>query len=419
MDRQIAPTYHQADHLELIFPEKITFNNGVELYWIKDVKDESVRLDIEWTAGSKYQNDKLVASFTSKLLLAGTSQKTSQQISEEIDFFGGYVSKSLDKDHSAVTLYGLTENITEIWKLFIDAFDGAVFPESELEKERAVALNQYKVDMQKVKTICRREFNRALFGAETPYGMVADEEDYAKVNRSQLEDFYNIFYRNTRPTFFLVGNVDDTLINALRDWSNGFASSESDSVNSFSSQKTGVYHTDKEALQSAIRIGRQLFRKDHPDYFNFQVLNTILGGYFGSRLMANIREDKGYSYGIGSGIAVMEDAGYFFIATEVGSQHRQATIDEVFFEIDRLKNEPIGQDELKKVQNYLLGDFLRQSDGPIAMMDSFKNIYYNKLPSTYYNDFISAIKDCTPEELSRLAKEYLKKEDLLIVSAGG
>lgn len=419
MNRTIAPKIYKPEKLDLKLPQKVKLANDVDLYWIKDVKDNSAKLDIEWCAGSKYQQKKLVASFTNNLLLSGYEGKSAAAIAEELDFYGGFAQREMDRDHAGMTLFGLEENMRQIFAVFRDAFDNCTFPDTQFEKERSVVLSRFKIDSKKVKNLCRRQFNKAIFGEDSPYGHIAEESDFEKIQQADVLDFYNEFYRNTKPTLFLVGNVSQQFINDLNEW----VQTLSGLCVAFESPKP--VQTKKRidvpvtgAIQSAIRIGRQLINKNHPDYFKFQLLNTTFGGYFGSRLMTNIREEKGYTYGIGSGLSVMENASYFFISTEVGVDVREATIDEIFKEIEALKTTLIPADELEKVKNYMLGDFLRHADGPIAMMENFKNILFNHLGETYYTDFIQAVNTATSEELRVLAQRYFQKEDLTIVTAG-
>jgi len=419
MNRKTAPEFKQAENLDLILPVEVKLENGISLFWLRDVKDESVRLDIEWFAGSKYQDKKLVAGFTNKLLLSGTATKNAREISEEIDFYGGFVQDECDKDHAAITLYTLRENFKAVFRVFSDAMLHCEFPEKEFEEERTIALSKYRIDSDKVKYVCQRAFNRCMFGEGHPYGKVADEADFIALTREDLQRYYKAFYLGTKPVLFLTGNVDEAVIEDLREWSKSISGNEvvykKETVKPVLG-RTEVLRAD--AIQSAIRIGRTAMDKKHPDYFGVQVLDTILGGYFGSRLMANIREDKGYTYGIGSAVAVMEDAAYFLISTEVAKEFKENTITEIYAEFDRLKNELIPADELERVKNYMLGEFLRQSDGPGAMMESFKNIWFNKLPLSYYTDFIHAINHLTAEELQQLAKRYFVKSEMVEVVAG-
>ncbi len=419
MNPKEAPEIIQPSKLDLIFPKKIELENGLKLYWLDEVKDESVKLDIEWNAGSKYQSDKLVSSFTNKLLLAGTDKLSSKEISEQIDFYGGFIGHENDKDHAGFTIYGLNENISDIFKIVSNAIDNCAFPEDQLKKDLAISRDKYRIESEKVKSLCRREFNQNIFGKESVYGQFALLEDFDKLKRESIVEFYSKFYKKQKPVLFLVGNVSDEFIDELKNWSKQFTVNDEKNVEIELNQTKGRVDVKKEgAIQSAIRIGRLFVNKSHEDYFDFQVLNTILGGYFGSRLMANIREDKGYTYGIGSGVAVLESASYFFITTEVAAEVKDATISEIYNELDRLKEELVSEEELTKVKNYLLGEFLRNSDGPIAMMENFKNIYFNNLSESYYSDFINAIHDLTAKRLKELANTYLQKEDLLEVVAG-
>ena len=419
MNRSIAPIFKQPEKLDIILPETISLPNGAKIFWLKDVKDETVKLDMEWCAGNKYQNKLLTANYTNKLLLSGTPDKSAGDIAERIDYYGGYIQHELDRDHAGITIYGLTENISDIFKVFQDAFTNATFPQAAFEKEKAIGLNNYQIASKKVKTIAKRAFNKSLFGADTEYGQVAEEEDFHQLTRSDIVTFYDEIYAGIAPEIFLVGNVSDRFLDQLKDWVGSLNVNKSTFQPSVKVQeKTTLHIPVDDAIQSAIRFGRLMFSKNHPDYFKFQVLNTLFGGYFGSRLMMNIREDKGYTYGIGSGMSVMQDAAYFYITTEVGAEVRELAIQEVFNEMNRLKTEQVSEEELYKVKNYMLGDFLRHADGPIAMMENYKNIHFNELKTSYYNDFIAAVHATTAADLQNLANKYWQEEDLLIVSAG-
>ncbi|MBK7129822.1 MAG: insulinase family protein [Crocinitomicaceae bacterium] len=419
MNRNTAPEIVKAKQLDLVLPQEIKLENDVTLFWMKEVKDESVKLEIEWYAGTKYQTKKLVAGFTNKLLLSGNATKSARTISEEIDFYGGFVQDEADKDHAAISIYGLRENISAIFRVFSDAFLSCEFPQKEFDEELNIALSRFKIDSEKVKFLCQRKFNACLFGTDNPYGQAAELSDFNALTREDLLAFYTSFYLNAKPVLFLVGDVDEKFIDEIRAWTSHLGKTKPVYEKKPAHSVTGrTYVEKKDAIQSAIRIGRIAVNKKHEDYFGLQVLDTILGGYFGSRLMANIREDKGYTYGIGSAVAVLEDQAYFFVSTEVAKEVTEATIHEIYVELDRLKNEPIPADELERVKNYMLGEFLRQSDGAAAMMDSFKNIWFNELNVSYYNDFIQAIHKITSDDLMNLAKKYFDRAHMVEVVAG-
>ncbi|MEO9530992.1 MAG: pitrilysin family protein [Crocinitomicaceae bacterium] len=417
MNRVEAPEFKQAQRLEVVFPERVEGANGMEIFLMKDVKDASVKIDVEWNAGTKFQKKKLVAGFTNKLLLSGTSSKSAEQITEEIDFYGGYVQKELDKDHAALTIYCLNENTSDVFKLVKEAINGAIFPENELNKELSISKSKFKINNEKVSTLCRRDFNKNLYG-DAPYGAVAELDDFEQLKLDDLKHFYQTHYK-TVPVVFVTGNISDEFLAELKTWGNDFSAPPVSIPKQIFNQYKGRIDIEKaDAIQSAIRVGRLMFDKKHPDYFNFQLLNTVLGGYFGSRLMANIREDKGYTYGIGSGMAVLQDVGYFYIGTEVGKEVKENTLIEIYKELDALAAIEISEGELQKVKNYMLGEFLRQADGPNSQMENFKNIYFNNLDNAYYQLFIDAIHQATPADLMKVAQKYFKREEMLEVIAG-
>lgn len=420
MNRTIAPPHIQPNQLVFDFPTHIQFKNGANLYWLNDVKDNSVKLDLEWAAGSKYQKKRLVASFTNKLMLSGNNNFSAAQISEAIDFFGGYFQNEIDTDHSGVSIYGLSEQIGNIFEVFSSAFLNCTFPLAEFEKEHTISLANFKIDSQKVKNCCSRSFNKYIYGENSPYGQVAVEADFEAISRDDIANFFQEYYLNTQPTLFLVGRVSDQFIQQIEKWADNFPANPEKNIQPNLDQKKGridIEVPNSQGVQAAIRIGRQLFNKNHPDYFNFQLLNTYLGGYFGSRLMTNIREDKGYTYGISSHLTVQENAAAFIIATEVGVEVKEETIKEIFIELENLRTQLIEEDELQKVKNYMLGDFLRRADGPIALMENFKNIHFNHLKKTYYTDFIQAIHKATASDLREVAQRYLQDSEMLIVTA--
>lgn len=420
MNRTIAPPHIQPNQLVFDFPTHIQFKNGVNLYWLNDVKDNSVKLDLEWAAGSKYQKKRLVASFTNKLMLSGNNNFSAAQISEAIDFFGGYFQNEIDTDHSGVSIYGLSEQIGNIFEVFSSAFLNCTFPLAEFEKEHTISLANFKIDSQKVKNCCSRSFNKYIYGENSPYGQVAVEADFEAISRDDIANFFQEYYLNTQPTLFLVGRVSDQFIQQIEKWTDNFPAKPEKTIQPNLDQKKGridIEVPNSQGVQAAIRIGRQLFNKNHPDYFNFQLLNTYLGGYFGSRLMTNIREDKGYTYGISSHLTVQENAAAFIIATEVGVEVKEETIKEIFIELENLRTQLIEEEELQKVKNYMLGDFLRRADGPIALMENFKNIHFNQLKKTYYTDFIQAIHKATASDLREVAQRYLQDSEMLIVTA--
>ena len=157
----------------------------------------------------------------------------------------------------------------------------------------------------------------------------------------------------------------------------------------------------------------------HVDYAGMQVLNTVFGGYFGSRLMSNIREDKGYTYGIGSSVVPLRKEGYFCISSEVGVDVRAAAVNEIYLELKRLRTELVPESELNLVRNYMLGSFQRNIDGPFSLADRFKSILTAGMGYEYYTRYLETIQNITAEELLRLASTHLHEDSLYELVVGG
>ena len=172
------------------------------------------------------------------------------------------------------------------------------------------------------------------------------------------------------------------------------------------------------AVQSAIRVGKQLLNRTHPAYHQLKITNALLGGFFGSRLMQNIRQDKGYTYGIGSGLVSLVRSGYFFISTQVGVDVRQAALDEIYAELKALRTQPAGKQELEMLRNYLSGNYLRQFDGPFAQAARYKELLVFGLDMSHHQDFLRALKDITSGDIMETAARYLREEEMMEVVVG-
>jgi predicted Zn-dependent peptidase len=190
-------------------------------------------------------------------------------------------------------------------------------------------------------------------------------------------------------------------------------------LNPFNRENPEKVHLNKAGtVQTAIRIGSATINKRHPDYTGLKILDSILGGYFGSRLMKNIREEKGYTYGISSSLSSLDLSGYKVISTEVGQKYCQKTIDEIYKEIGILQKVPVSKEEMDVVRNYMSGEMVRMFDGPFALAESFKSAWEFGLDNRYYYSLYEKIKTITPDEITHLAKTYYNTDELYQITVG-
>jgi predicted Zn-dependent peptidase len=417
IDRTRQPELKAIEKIAFISPRQYDITAQTKLYFMKDVSDETSRLDLYFDAGTTLA-EPVVASLVNGLLLSGTSVKTSIQINQEIDALGGFYESSVSHENAVVSIYALRENLVPILRIVADAISNVAFLESEVNELLSDRKQRFQVNMEKVSFLAQRQFQERIF-ANSSYGMILQPDDFDTISIDNLKSFYSNHYLTGLSKVVVVGNFQQDTIDAIIDTVGAWANPMPSVFPGQFSNLKGVSHLVKDgALQTAVRVGSILFNKKHADYCDFMVLNTILGDYFGSRLMCNIREDKGYTYGIGTLVGELHETGYFLIATEVGKDVKDATLNEIQKELLRLQTEPVGDDELQLVKNYMVGQLLKSADGPYALTDLFMGVEAYGMTLEFYNKTIDAINKITPERILELANKYLKWEDMTVVSVG-
>jgi zinc protease len=424
LNRSIAPAFKTIDKVDVIKAQHEKLNNGIDFFSLSAGSQEIVKVEFVFRAGMYYQSATLEASTTNTMLESGTRSYTANQLSDGIDFYGSFLELQVEQDFAIVSLFSLNKYLEESLKFIEEMIKYPIFPENEFKIHIANKKQKHAINSQKVSVLARRKFTELLFGPNHPYGRDVHESDFDRLQISDLKNFFNAYYTSLNCTIFASGNIPKNMLSTLNrffgenNWGGTGTDLKIKAASIKTTEKPKHFIKKDDAIQSAVRIGRILFNKTHPDYFKFQVLNTILGGYFGSRLMANIREDKGYTYGIGSGLNNLVHSGFFFFSTEVGADVTPQTLTEIYKQIKILREDLVSVSELETVRNYILGNFLRSVDGPFALADKFRSIWEYGLDYSYFDDYFKAVKTVTPAELRDLANKYLLEKDLIECVAG-
>ena len=391
--------------------------NGVPFYHMVAVPNETCRFDLYLNAGKIAANHSL-ASITNGLLLSGTSELDSNQIQDKINSLGAYYESGVSMENAVISIYCLKENLIKAIEVITDAILRVEFPKHEVEEYINDRIQQLQISLKKVSFNAQRAFQRQLFASDKRYAQISEANDFRNCTQQEIVDFHHQAYINGLEKVVLVGDLTDASITEIEALLQNFGISSALPSTELKNQPGSHYHELPEAVQSAIRIGKILFTKEHPDYLDFLILNTILGDYFGSRLMSNLREDKGYTYGIGSHIVEFEKSGYILIGTEVKKEVREDAIAEIKLEVENLQNNLVDDMELNIVKSYMMGQLLKSADGPYAMTDLFLSAIVNGKDLSFYNEAIASIQGITPTRIQELAQKHLKWEDFTIVSAG-
>lgn len=412
-NRKNPPAVHSLSAFELMKPQSEGLKNGVFLHHIQAGVQPVVAIQLIFKAGNWFAPNKEVASFTARMLSEGTKHKNSSQIAEETDKYGAFLDISSGNDYCHIELYALTKHLTPMLNLLREMLTQATFPEQELEKVKSISIQNLQVSLEKTAVLASNKFRELLFGATHPYGAEMTVETIGKVQRNELATFYQQAYLKQPFEVLTAGCLTEGELLQIKEW---LANLPLDTQPSMAYQKPQmilnarkekVYVEKEGAMQSSIRIGKPLFLRTDEDYIKVKVMNEILGGYFGSRLMANIREDKGYTYGISSNMVFSKNAGYLIIGTDVGKEVREATVQEVFKEIEGLKKEKVSKEELEMVKNYMKGAFVNSLNTPFAIADKYRSVYLFDLPENYYQNYVTALDAVTAKQIADMANKYL------------
>ncbi|MFT6204467.1 MAG: zinc protease [Spirosomataceae bacterium] len=422
IDRKIAPPFQAITELPFPDLQTTTLNNGQHLHKVNVGSQPAIKLEIIFEAGSKYQSQKSVAALTSKTLLSGTTKHSSFELAEQFSQYGGFTEISQNAEQLAFSLYGLTHHLENFLPLICDVLTDCTFPKSEFDTQKQISGQQLEVSLEKTSFIANYTFKEELFGKDNPLGSFSSLEDIAAVERTDAINFYNERIREQPFSVFLSGQFDDSHAELVDKFLGALKVNKASDEKPIELPETTPKKllVEKEgSLQSTIRMGRLMFTRTHPDYFPFAVTNAVLGGYFGSRLMKNIREEKGFTYGISSSMIPMQSFGYFLIGTDVKGEFTQQTLDEIYKEIDILQKETISEDELTIVKNYIIGSVSGSINNAFDIADKYKMLIREGLTKSYYEDFIKNINNVSAEDIKEMATKYLKPAELTEIVVGG
>lgn len=420
LDRTKAPAFDIPSHTSLRQVHSSKLLNGLNFHELIVGDQEVCRIEIIVRSGSWFDPGNGISYFTSKMLLEGTAKLGARQIADRLDYYGAYYEVAPGLDFVTLTVYSLSKYVGEVVPFFIEAVVNAIFPEPELETQKKIRLQQIRVNRQKTSSIASKGFRSLLFGPEHPYGRELEEKDLDNATTDVLRHFHQQLFFH-QPEIFVSGKLSKDQISVLKEQflSLPFVNSADPVYQSARPPFVRQILPLEESVQASLRIGSITVKKKHPDHFHIMLLNELFGGYFGSRLMKNIREDKGYTYGIYSSISYLQKEAFWVIGTDVKREVAVAAIEEIVKEMRILKDVPVPAAELETVRNYMAGTFLTSISTPFSLMDKFKSIYFSELGYEYYDQFLASIRTASADDMQRVANDFLKEDDWIQVVGGG
>ncbi|WP_046244205.1 M16 family metallopeptidase [Hymenobacter terrenus] len=425
LDRTVAPPVQPLARVTLPAADVFSLSSGARLHVLANDAQPVVRLQVVFRAGKVAETRPGLASLTARMLLEGTTTRTARQIADETAFYGASLECDAGFDRSTLTLYCLTRHLPVLLPLVTDVLTNPAFPVAELEQLKTRTIQNISVERQKTSYLASERFNELLFGAETPYGRPFDSVAYQSLTAEEARAFHQAAYVFGNAEVFLCGDVAAERELVAAAFSVGPAASQSvaaPNYNLAASEELMPLAADQVAvagsLQASVRMGRRWPSLKHPETHRLKLLVNVFGGYFGSRLMRNIREDKGLTYGIYASVAPREYGTSLVIGTDVKGESADFAVSEIQMELRRLQEELIPAEELETVKNYILGKFANELSTVFEQCDKYKNIIFQGLPADYYTEFVQQTEAADAETLRELAQQYFSPEAMQVVIAG-
>jgi len=417
LDRKIAPKHAEITSFHLPSPAINTLSSGVPLFVLRGVSQQVLKIELVFS-GAKWDETKNGLSyFTAQMFEKGTATKTSFEIADYFDRHGASIEISPGFDFVSVSLFSLTKNVTKVLPLFIELVTKSVFPDDELSLQKEIFIQNLKINNEKTSYVASKLIRQHLFGNSHPYGRSIEDDD---VNQLTCEDL-NGFFHNHHFLIqaFVVGSLDESLLNLLiSELAVIPVSPNKKHLNVPVIQNESSEYLNRPAsIQTSLRLGKRTINRSHQDYPALVLINHIFGGYFGSRLMKNIREDKGLTYGIYSSINNLKNDAFFVIAADVNRINKDVAISEIRNELTILCDKLIGNQELQNAKNHLLGGLQLEIANSFSVIEKIKTIHLYGLKENFYNDLFLNILELNELTLQRVANNHLA-DKIIEVAAG-
>jgi len=400
-------------------------SNGLQVVLAEAHSIPKFHGELFFRAGEALVSDRSVglAEMTSTVLRTGTTKRTSRQIEEDLRRLGADLGASAGQDTSAISFAGLSEFAEPLLQLVNELSRQASFPEAEFERERRQKLEEVKLERTSPGFLAGERLRKVLFGAH-PYARVSpSEEQVAAYRREDLESVYREIYTPENALLVLVGDFEPQAMLKIAekifgDWEGKKpAAKEAPAPPQLRGRRVYLVHNPG-SVQTQILAGCHAITRKHPDWIRLGLANSLYGGAFNSRLVMNIREDKGYTYSPRSGVTPLLQHGYFSVSAAVRNDVVAASLTEIFYELDKLRSLPVPAAELADAQNYLTGVFSMGLATQEGLLAQFSTAELHELPEDYLETYRDKVRALTSTDLISTARKYFDSANLQIVVVG-
>lgn len=419
IDRRNPPSFNTLEKIDIPNVDSTKLENGRQVFYLNDNNTQVFKIDLNIKAGSWYSSDYTVVPVTLKMLNEGTQSKTAKELADSFDGYGSFIEFVPGFDHCTVSVYGLTKYFSKNLELLSELVFSPAFSEQSFLSLKEREGQKLKLNLEKSNYLASVSLRENVFGSLHPYGRRIHTKDIDSLQLSEVKAFHDSHFGDF--DIMLSGNLPETFLDGLESHFgtshyNPSIVSNKEPITTSANKKVTIRNT--KFVQSSIRLGKALFNRSHQDYMQFMVLNEILGGYFGSRLMKNIREEKGFTYGIYSQLYALNHEGYFSIGTDVNAENETQTTEEIYKEIETLRTQEISSEEFYTVKNYMTGTFAGSISSPFSIMDKFKAVHYQGLDLAFFQSYVETINSIGSKDILSMANTYLQPDSFTEVVVG-
>lgn len=420
LDRTKEPQSHSLEIQHVPEVSSVRRETGIDIHYFAVFDQEVIKLDFLWDVTLLPEFLPSIPNFTGNLLREGTNGRNSFQFHQLMERYGAFFEVKGNLEQFRVTAYIQKRQFQNVLPLIIEMITEPAFPSEELEKLKAQDLNNLRINLKKTSFVANREFNKTYFKQEHPFGRLVTEEEIVNAELPSIWQYFDRFVKGKRFDIMVSGWVGDEELNYLN---TSFGNLETQNIGPLRENRTEFSSSLidlnwEDAVQTSIKLGFPFPDRHHKDTHKLAVANEILGGFFGSRLMKKIREEKGYTYGIYSRVYHLKESSYFAISADIMKSHRAEAIEDIMSEIKNLQKNPVTDDELSLVKNHMTGVFYNGLNSPFAVMDIFKVLHKHQLDYQYFYDRLNTIRSISSEELLEIYNTYFNTDNILKVMVG-
>ncbi|CAN5560846.1 hypothetical protein BH10ACI3_BH10ACI3_22130 [soil metagenome] len=408
-----------------VFPKQDTFTleNGLQVTLVQYGSVPKVAMQAVIRAGAidERPEQRWISDMAATLLKEGTATRSAEQIARESAEMGGSIYTSAGTDKTTIGGEVLSEFDTKFLALMADVLLNPKFAAADLEKIRANKVRELAINRAQAGTIAWEKFREIIYSRHAYGSIYPSEETLKSYTLADVKSFYYNQYGAERTHIYVVGQFDAAKVKAAIDkafgsWKKGPMSIRN--VPKVTARRSLTVVDRPGAPQSTIYLGMPAVSPSDADFIKFTVMDSLLGSSFGSRITSNIRENKGYTYSPGSAIWNRYRTGYWYETADVTTEATGASIKEILYEIDRLKNQPPSETELQGIKNYLVGIYVLQNSTRTGVIGQLESGFYNELNKNYLDTYVQNIAAVTPAHISEMVKRYLLTDKMTIVVVG-